>query len=115
MDGSILDFTLNSPLDIFTLLSAVAVWYILWNLFIKRILKRCKATSFWYEIYKLGVFGAFGIVMFLSIIVILFIASIQAIIEYGIKILFPMFLFWGGFISFTIFLIKYINKRNERS
>ena len=101
MTGNILDFTL---------LKAVVVWYILWHLIIKRILKRSKVTSFWYEIYELGIFGALGIVMFLAIIVILFIASIQAIIEYGIKILFPMFLFWGGFISFTIFLIRYINK-----
>ena len=110
MKGNILDFTLNAPFDIFTLLKAVVVWYILWHLIIKRILKRSKVTSFWYKIYELGILGALGIVMFLSIIVILFIASIQAIIEYGIKILFPMFLFWGGFISFTIFLIRYINK-----
>ena len=110
MKGNIIEFTLNSTFDIFTLLKAVAVWYILWHLIIKRILKRSKVTSFWYEIYELGALSAFGIVMFLAVIVILFIASIQALIEYGIKILFPMFLFWGGFVSFTIFLIRYINK-----
>ena len=110
MKSNILDFTLNAPFDIFTLLKIVVVWYILWHLIIKRILKRGKVTSFWYEIYELGALGAFGIVMFLAVIVILFIASIQAVIEYGIKMIFPLFIFWGGFISFTIFLIGYINK-----
>lgn len=111
MEGNILDFTLNVPVDVYALLNAVAVWYILWHLIVKRILKRSKVTSFWYEIYKLGAFGTLGIVIFLFVIVILFIASIHAIVEYGIKMLFPLFIFWGGFIAIDILIIRYICKK----
>ena len=110
MKGNILDFTLNAPFDIFTLLKAIVVWYILWHLIIKRILRRCKITSFWHKLYELGASGTFGIVIFVLIIAILFIASIQTVIEYGIKLLFPLFIFWGGFVTFTIYLIRFINK-----
>ena len=113
MEGNILDFTLNAPLSIFRLLILVAVWYILWNLIIKRILKRCNVTSFWYELYKLGAFGSLGLTIFLLIFVILFIASIQAVIEYGIKLLLPLFIFWGGIGTVAILIIKAILKKKD--
>ena len=111
MDGNILDFTLNAPLNIFRLLIFVAVWYALWHLIIKRILRQCKVTSFWHELYELGAFGTLGIVVFLLILVILFIASIQAAIGYGIKMLIPLFIFWGGLLAIIILIIKAIRKK----
>ena len=111
MEENILDYTLNAPLSILGLFSAVALWLILWRLVIKRILMRCKVTSFWYGLYELGALGTLGIVIFLSIIAILFIASIQAVIGYGSKMLFPLFLFWGGFITVAILFIKSIRKK----
>lgn len=113
MKGNILDFTLNAPLNIFRLLILVAVWYILWHLIIKRILRRCKVTSFWYELYELGAFGALGLTIFLLIFVILFIASIQAVIEYGIKLLLPLFIFWGGIGTVAILIIRAILKKKD--
>ena len=111
MEGNILDYTLNAPLDIFILLVALAVWYILWHLVIKRILQRCKVTSFWYSLYELGAFGTFGVIVFLSIIVIVFIASLQAALNYGIKMLFRLFIFWGGFVTIAILIIRSIRKK----
>lgn len=111
MEGNIFDYTLNAHLDIFCLFKAVALWFILWHLIIKRILRQCKATSFWYELYELGSLGTLGIVIFLLLIVILFIASIQAAIGYGIKMLLPLFLFWGIFITIVILIIKSIRKK----
>ena len=113
MEGNILDFTINAPLNIFRLLILVAVWYILWHLIIKRILRQCNVTSFWYELYELGAFGALGILIFLLILVILFIASIQASLEYGIKMLFPLFIFWGGIGTVTILVIRAIRKKKN--
>jgi hypothetical protein len=111
MEGTILDYTLNAPLDISKLLTAVVLWYILWHLVIKRILWKCEVTSFWYALYELGAFGTFGIVVFLSIIAILFIASIQAVIGYGIKMLVALFLFWGIIVTFVVLIIKHIRKK----
>lgn len=111
MEGNILDYTLNAPLDIFILFKALAVWYILWHLVIKRILRRCKVTSFWYGLYELGAIGTFGVIVFLSIIVILFIASLQAALSYGIKMLFPLFIFWGGIVTIAILIIRSIRKK----
>ena len=34
----------------------------------------------------------------------------EDLIEYGIKLAFPLLLFWGGFTTFLIFLIKKLNK-----
>ena len=113
MEGNIIDFTLNAPLNIFRLLILVAVWHILWHLIIKRILRRCKVTSFWYELYELGALGALGFMIFLLIFVILFIVSIQAVIEYGIKLLLPLFIFWGGIGTVAILIIRAILKKKD--
>ena len=111
MEGNILDYTLNAPLDIFILFIALAVWYILWHLVIKRILRRCKVTSFWYSLYELGAFGTFGIIIFLLVIAILFVASLQAALSYGIKMLFPLFIFWGGFVTIAILIVRSIRRK----
>ena len=111
MEGNIIDYTLNAPANIYKLLIAVATWFILWHLVIKRILQRCKVTSFWYGLYELGAFGTFGIVIILSIMAILFISSIQAVIGYGTKMLFPLFLFWGIIVTIIILIIRYIRKK----
>lgn len=111
MKDNILDYTLNTPLDILKLFTAAAVWLILWHLVIKRILRRCKVTSFWYQMYELGAFGTFGIVLLLSIVTVLIIASIQAVIGYSINMLAPLFLFWGIIATIVILIIKSIRKK----
>lgn len=108
---------LNSPLTIyhiFEMLGAVAVWVALWYLLLKRLLKRRKVTSFWYGLYELGALGTLGLVVFLALIVILFIASIQAILSYGTSLLFPLILFWGGIVAIAILIIRYIHKKKGR-
>lgn len=111
MEGNILDYTLNAPSNIFRLFIAFAMWYVLWHLVIKGILRRCKVTSFWYELYKFGAFGNFGVMLFLLVIAILFIASVQAVLSYGIKMLFPLFIFWGGLVTIAILIIRSICKK----
>ena len=111
MEGNILDYTLNAPLNVYKLLIATALWFILWHLIIKRILQRCNVTSFWYELYELGAFGTLGIVLFLSVFLILFIASIQAVMGYGIKMLVPLLLFWGIIVTIVILIIRYVRKK----
>ena len=110
MECNIIDL-LNSPLDIGVLVIVVAAWFVIWHVALKRILRKCKAPSIWYELYELGAFGTLAILLFLSLIAILFIGSIQAAIEYEIKMLFPLFLFWGGFVAIAILIIRAIRKK----
>ena len=105
---------LNTPLTVYHILwtlCAVAVWFASWHLLLKRLLKKCKVTSFWYGLYELGCFGILAVIVFLLLIAILFIGSIQAVIGYGIKLLFPLFIFWGGFVTIAILIIRAIRKK----
>lgn len=102
---------LNSPFDVCALIGFVAVWFVLWHAILKRILKRCKVTSIWYELYELGAFGTIAIVVFFLIIVAIFIGSIQATIVYGIKLLFPLLLFWGGFVAIAVLIVRAVRKK----
>ena len=102
---------LNSPLNIGALIGFAAVWFALWHVILKRILKRCKVTSIWYELYGLGAFGTMGIVLFLLIVTALFVGSIQAVATIGIKLLFPLFIFWGGFVAIVVLIIRAIRKK----
>ena len=90
---------------------ALVAWPILWRLIFERFLRRCKVTSFGYALYELGALGTFGILIVLSLIAILFIGSIQAVIGYGIRLLLPLFIFWGGIIAIAILVIKAIRKK----
>ena len=110
MKANIIDL-LNSPLDIGVLAVVVAAWFVVWHVALKRILRKCKVTSILYELYELGAFGTLGILLFLSLIAILFIGSIQSVIEYGIKLLFPLFIFWGGLLTIAILIIRHIRKK----
>ena len=110
MESNVIDL-LNSPLDLGMWIIVIAAWFIIWHVALKRILRKCKVTSFWYELYALGAFGTLGILLFLSLIAIIFIASIQAVIGYGMKLLFPLFIFWGGLLTIAIFIIRYIRKK----
>lgn len=101
--------------DLIYILIAFVVWFILWHLIIKRIIdKKCKPTSFFSSFLDAGPFlgplEAFGILVFLSFFALLFIASIQIAIEYGIKMSLVLVAFWSVIIAFVIFLIKYIKK-----
>lgn len=87
-------------------LIALVIWIIIWKLIICKILDKYNI----YSLKELGVLGSFGILIFLLIPVVLFIASIQAIIEYGIRLLFPLLIFLGGFTVFVIFFIKKFNE-----
>ena len=72
-------------------LIGLAIWFVLWKLVISKLFEKFKLYSF----LRLGAFGTFGILIFLSLIVVLIIASIQAVIEFGTMLAFPLFLFWG--------------------
>lgn len=100
---------LNSNFDagdaiIFGLI-AFAIWFVFWKLISKLFWKHKL-----YSILELGAVGSFGILIFLSLIVVLFIASIQAVIGYGAKLLIPLIIFWGGVITFFVFLIRKLRK-----
>lgn len=106
---------LNSNLDagnaiIFSLI-ALAVWFILWHLMLKKLLVKC---DWGYDLVNmgpaLGPGAAFGILLFFFIIAVLFIASIQAVLTIGAKMIFPLLIFWGGIITFFVLLIRHIKK-----
>lgn len=88
---------------------AFVIWFILWHL-INLITSKLIKFDLNYDLMNMGPILApmvsFGIAIFASFIVILFIASIQAAIQYGTKLALPLLLFWGGFTAFVIFFIK---------
>ena len=90
---------------------ALTAWAIFWRLIFAQLLRRCKVTSIWYALYELGALGTFCILLFLLLIAILFIGSMQAIVGYGSKLLFPLFIFWGGFIAIVVLVIRAIRKK----
>ena len=101
---------LNSPFDVLYALVAFIVWFILWhliNFITSKVLKKCDIN---YDLMGMGPIlapiASFGIAILFTLIILLLIASIQAVIEYGIKLLFPFLIFWGGFIAFAVFFIK---------
>lgn len=110
MECNIIDL-LNSPLDIGVLVVVVSTWFVIWHMALKKILRKCKVASIWHELYELGAFGTLGILLFLLLIAILFIGSIQAVIGYGIKLLFPLFMFWGVLITIAVLIIRSIRKK----
>lgn len=109
MERTIIDW-LNSPFELNVMLIALIVWFAAWHLFIKKLLKKQPVTSIWYEMYELGSFAVFGIVLFLSLFVCLFIASIQYLIIYGVKMLFPLIAFWGILTIFVVLIIRAVKK-----
>ena len=86
-------------------LIALAIWFVIWKLIYKVLDKHNL-----YSLKELGVLGSYLILIFFALIVVLLIASIQATIEYGIKLLFPLLIFWGGFTALVIFFIKKFNE-----
>ena len=88
----------------------LAFWSFIWRQFLGEWLYKQKASSFWYLIYELGPLGSFGVMLVLSLLLILFIASFQAVSEYGAKMLLSVGLFWGAILAFAIFFIKKIKK-----
>ena len=92
-------------------LVAFVVWFAMWHLFVKQLLVKC---SWGYDLVNMGRFlgpcAAFGILMFFSVVLGLFVASVQAVFTIGVKMLFPLLLFWGGIIALSVFFIKHIKK-----
>lgn len=82
-------------------LIAFAIWFFLWKL-IRILLEKYKL----YSLMELGVMGSYLILVFFAFVVVLFIASIQGAMEYGIKLALPLLIFWGGFTAFVIFFVK---------
>ena len=117
MQDNIIEF-LNSHYDagdaLISSIIALAAWSILWRLIFQRLLRRCNVTSFWYELYELGALGTFCILIFLLIIAVLFVASLQAVLCYGTNLLFPLIIFWGGITTIAILIIRYIRKDKGR-
>ena len=85
---------------------ALVVWFILWKLLISKLFEKHKL----YDFLELGAIGSFSILLFLSIIIVLFVATFQAVGSFGLQLLFPVLLFWGGLIVAVIFFIKKFKK-----
>ena len=95
---------------IFSLI-AFAVWFILWHLLLKKVFeKNCWLDDFVEMGPIAGPAATFGILIFLSIIAVLFISSIQAALDYGTKMIFALSIFWGILITFFVFLIRKFRK-----
>ena len=111
---SIIEF-LNSECNFgeFILFNIIAfiVWCIIWHLILKKLLNKCDWGSDFVDMGKiLGPLAAFGILIFLSILICLFITSIQVILVYGAKLILPLIVFWGGITTFFVLLIRHIKK-----
>lgn len=111
---NIIEQTLNSPFelsDILYILIAFVIWFILWHLIISKLFKKYTII---YELMDYGPIlapiASFGILLFFSVIAILFIASIQVVLTIGAKMIFPLLIFGGGIITFFVFLIRHIKK-----
>ena len=86
-------------------LIALAIWFVIWKL-LDKVLEKYKL----YSLMELGVMGSYLILVFFAFMAVLLIASIQGVIEYGIKLAIPLLIFWGGFTTFLVFMIKKLNK-----
>lgn len=94
-----------------SLIIAYAVWWMLWRLFIKRLLYNTNWGSDILEEYpKAGSIVTFCFLLLAALIVVLLIASVQAVAEYGGKMIFALSAFWGGFAAFVTFLIKRLRR-----
>lgn len=94
------------------LLITLAIWFLLWHLVITKLFKKYDII---YELMDYGPIlapiASFGIIIFLSLFVGLFLASIQIAIAYGIKMTIVLTAFWGGLAALIVFLIKQTNKK----
>ncbi len=108
---------LNESIDAFDAicycLIAFVVWCVLWNL-TNIITSKLKKFDLNYDLLEmgpiLGSIASFGIAVFLTLIVLLLVGSIQAAMENGIKLAFPLLIFWGAVIAFFVFLIRKLKK-----
>lgn len=111
---NIIEQTLNSPLelsDIIYTLIAFVIWCIIWHLIIVKLFNKCELISdLMSEGPILAPIGSFTILLFLYVLAILFIGSIQAAFSIGAKIILPLLIFWGAVITFFVFLIKHLKK-----
>ena len=92
-------------------LIALVVWFVAWHLIISKLFRKYTLID---ELMDYGPIlaplASFGILLFLSVIAVLFIASIQAALSYGAKMIFSLLLFWGGSITFFVLLIRHMRK-----
>ena len=92
------------------LLAILAVWSLMWRLFIGEWLGNHEVNTFWYAMYDFGPGGTFMLALVAFIVLVLFITSIQAAFIYGLKLILVLCCFWGGFIFFIVKLIQHIKK-----
>ena len=102
---------LNSNIDagdaIIYGLIALVIWFILWHLLISKLHKKSNIINDLVEMGPIsGALASLSIVVFLAFIALLFVASIQITIEFGVKMIFPLLLFWGAIIALFIFIVK---------
>ena len=111
---NIIEQTLNRPfraIDILYILIALVIWFIVWHLIIVKLFNKCYFISGLMDEGPIRApLASFGLLLMLCVLVILFIASIQAALLYGAKMILALLLFWGGIITFFVFLIRRIRK-----
>ena len=106
---------LNANLDagdaiIYSLIGLV-VWFVIWHLIISRLFGKYEFIGDLMDYGPiLAPIASFGMLLFLSVFVVLFISSIQATLSYGAKMIFALSLFWSGVIAFFVLLIRRIRK-----
>lgn len=90
---------------------ALVVWFIVWHLLISKL---CNKSDFIYDLVKMGPIlapiASFGLLVFFAFFILLFIASIQIAFEYGTIMSLMLLAFWGGIVTFFVFLIRHIRK-----
>lgn len=101
---------LNAPGDLSDILIGFLItfvpWFVLRHTLIRKFLEKRKL----YALLEIGALASYGILLIIAFLFILLISSIQIVFEYGAKMLFPLFLFWGGVIVFLVLLIRRLTK-----
>ena len=112
---NIIEQTLNHHItgkEFILLVISAIIWEIIYLCIIKKILyKFYPSSDFATALIEIGGFGILGIALFIAILVILLIASVQLVISNWIAI-FPCILFWGliGTLAF-LFIRAMIRKK----
>lgn len=112
---------MNTPIDLlnntehtgtfmFWLLIVLAVWCMIWRLFLGDWLRTHDVGTFWFAMYEFGPVGTFGLALVLLVLLALLITSIKASFIYGGKLILAICAFWGGLIFCLIKVIKTIKK-----
>ncbi len=87
-------------------LIALAVWCVIWRLWIRDRLYECDSSSFGYAMYEFGPVGTFGLFIMFLVLLVLAITTVQAIPYYGFRGILTFAAFWIPVIAFFVVIFK---------